>query len=192
MCLIIYSPKGREVPYRNLVKGFRANPDGAGLMWKNKKGGISFKKGFMDFKDFLECYNKVKYKELGIHFRLATHGAIEPANCHPFNVAEPKEVEPSWGTNCDEMCMHNGIIHSIPTPKNYNDSKNFCEKSLLALKDLEREPLVDYLEKVEGGSKFLIFKRGEKPILAGYFTELEDGNKYSNLWWEYRYLGGVY
>lgn len=80
MCVICFVPKGHDLPSRSdLFAMHCANPHGMGFASKS----LSYKG--MDFNTF---YNRLQYvpkdEDIIIHFRFATHGSINAANCHPF------------------------------------------------------------------------------------------------------------
>ena len=100
MCVIVRKPKGIKVPVETLRQCWQSNKDGAGFMYA-EDGKLVFCKGLMSFKSFLRAYQKIqpKNKEVLIHFRFATHGAVANAQTHPFIVQGNIGV------------MHNGIIN---------------------------------------------------------------------------------
>jgi hypothetical protein len=52
MCIIVYKPKGIELPKEDILKNcFDNNADGAGYMYAHK-GKVLIHKGFMDWEDF--------------------------------------------------------------------------------------------------------------------------------------------
>lgn len=80
MCVICYKPKGVEMPPKEILTAmYHANSDGCGFCSPT----LSYR-GF-SFNEFYKKVKKVKKDEpCIIHFRLATHGSIRRANCHPF------------------------------------------------------------------------------------------------------------
>ena len=56
MCIIAYVPAGEQIPASTIKTMFRNNPHGAGVMWKDEKGGaINIEKGFMSFWELLQA-----------------------------------------------------------------------------------------------------------------------------------------
>lgn len=100
MCVIIRKPKNIEVSTDILKLCWNANKDGAGFMY-SEDNKLVFKKGLMSFEDFLKEYDACNPidKEVIIHFRFATHGAIANEQTHPFIIHGNVGV------------MHNGIIN---------------------------------------------------------------------------------
>ena len=99
MCVIVRKPKGVEISNGTLRHCWQANKDGAGFMYA-EDGKLVFKKGLMSFASFLREYQACnpKDKDMLIHFRYATHGAVANEQTHPFII------------HGDIGVMHNGII----------------------------------------------------------------------------------
>jgi hypothetical protein len=118
MCVIIYKPKGAEMPSKqDLEKCFNHNPDGAGYMLPiNKK--VIIHKGFMTFNDFktdlvatVKKYNiDVVNTPFVIHFRITTQGGVQQALCHPYPICDNYEQMRQLTSKCDIALAHNGII----------------------------------------------------------------------------------
>ena len=81
MCVIIVKPAGVKMPTSDIINAaFHANPHGCGFISPS-----TFYKG-MSIKSLKKNLKQVSDDEpCIIHFRLATHGSIKRANCHPFN-----------------------------------------------------------------------------------------------------------
>jgi hypothetical protein len=99
MCLAILKLPNSNIPEDYLYNGFMSNSHGAGFAVA-RGDTLDIHKGFFTFDKFLEAYNKEVNDENPalIHFRLATHGLMDEANCHPFRI------------NDDYAMIHNGII----------------------------------------------------------------------------------
>lgn len=183
MCIVIYQPKGKTVPKKVLKTAFKNNPDGAGFMCQKGKEAPYMEKGFFNFEDFYKAYkpfSKGNYN-VAIHFRIATHGAVNDRNCHPFVIADNIEDTIMMKGQVDNLIMHNGIIWSLRTPYNapYSDTMNFTVNVLHPLKDLKGEVIKELLQNIESTSKFIIMRKNLEPVLAGSFHE-ENGIYYSN------------
>lgn len=131
MCLLIVKPKGRHINRDWITHGAKANPHGNGAAWIEKDGmwtirsvcsADSFAKTAMD---------RIKDRPAIIHFRLATHGKKDDANCHPFPLLH------GW------WMAHNGIIAGLEHPEK-SDTAMYAE--ILKCR-MELDP--DYLEKEE-------------------------------------------
>lgn len=106
MCLTLYKPKGCAIDFDLFDNCFRCHPDGIGMMFP-AFGIAAIDKGFKNPDALIESYKFVR-EQIGdtpavFHFRRATAGAINKANCHPHRIAS------------DLAFVHNGTIHSITT-----------------------------------------------------------------------------
>lgn len=97
MCVIIVKPAGVKMPGIDTINAaYTANPDGCGIVSPSV-----FYKG-LSYRSFKKHLKKVSDDEpCIIHFRLATHGSIRSANCHPFRRG-------------DVWFAHNGILDIRP------------------------------------------------------------------------------
>jgi len=123
MCVIVYKPKKANVTKKILRQCWDENPDSGGFMFANN-GGLVIHKGFTSFKPFYKDFRKHEqlYNEnFVLHFRIATHGRIDKANCHPFVV------------NKNIGFAHNGIINCVKATKEKSDTSIFCEQVLQKL-----------------------------------------------------------
>lgn len=189
MCVIAYAKNGVKIPKENIKKMFYANNDGAGICWKDNKGFVHFKKGFMTCRELIKAYEQVQdSSEVAIHCRLATHGTVNQENCHPFIIGKRKRVSKLESDDVGNILMHNGVIHSLNCPVTYNDSRMFAEDTLRYI--LDEKKLKCIVETLEPTSKFVIMRKKKPTILCGDFTNV-NGVMYSNLWWDYRTCYGM-
>ena len=122
MCLAIYKPAGAIIPEKNLENGFLGNDDGAGFAWA-KDGILYVKKGIFDLDVMKAQYDEIKEYPCLIHFRKATHGKVDEANCHPFLFNDGKMA-----------LIHNGILNIKCSIEGLSDTAHFVKLVL--------EPLV--------------------------------------------------
>lgn len=165
MCVIIVKPAGVKMPTNEIINAaFHANPHGCGFISPS-----AFYKG-MSIKSFKKNLRLVPDDEpCIIHFRLATHGSIKRANCHPFNRG-------------DVWFAHNGILNIRPEG-DMTDSET-------AFQNIIYPAIVRYgygsrqmdkaVNKVIGYSKFA-FLQGDELKMYGDFIRHDDGCYYSNL-----------
>lgn len=151
MCLAIYKPSKAEVDWDALEEGFRSNAHGAGFVTAHK-GVLEIHKGFFSFDAFREAYLPHAHKQAAIHFRLATHGDRNHANCHPFPVT-------------DEIAMiHNGILPiDTSDAKDMSDTWHYVEYILKPLaadsRDFYSNSAIKFLgEAAINGSKFVFLR----------------------------------
>jgi len=116
LCLAIAKKPGGVITKEWLKNGQSSNSDGSGFAFVNKDGNIIIRKFLNGFRKF---YKNLRAAEAEnpespflIHFRLATHGARDKNNCHPFFLS-------SDGVSA--AAVHNGVIN-VPIPKGSNDS----------------------------------------------------------------------
>lgn len=125
MCLIVHREKGR-IPWETLEYNRYKNPDGFGIAFRS--GGNLVVEKFLksEAAGFLERLREVNSKrvEAVYHFRLATHGDLSIANCHPFEYEDPQEGR--------VLVFHNGII-DIKTSGGESDTAAFVRLVLARL-----------------------------------------------------------
>ena len=166
MCCIIYKPKGVQMPSLDtLAKIKKLNHNGYGFVSTDH-----FHKG-LDYRTFLRHLSEVGDDEdCIIHFRLATHGSICRANCHPF-------VENGV------YFAHNGVL-PIQSVNDMTDSEIFFRGQVypLVMKyGYESKVTESMMMAAAGSSKFAMMYKG-KVKLYGDYTKL-NGVYYSNLRW---------
>lgn len=125
MCLAIYKPKGLIIPKESLMSGYSGNRSGCGFLY-HEKGKLHHFKKLVPFTEFYEQYRQIEQDhDVAVHFRAATHGPRNDANCHPFLMIDGK-----FGM------IHNGIFHVPLTNRALSDTGNYCEMVLEpAIKD---------------------------------------------------------
>jgi hypothetical protein len=103
MCLAIYKPEKVKLYRADLRRAFEANPDGAGFAYyDNSQRRVIVEKGFFQFNEFWRAFQEVQRDNLKaiVHFRWATHGAVNNDNCHPYDLD-------------DGALIHNGMISCV-------------------------------------------------------------------------------
>lgn len=177
MCIIIYKPADKKIEKSVLEGCFEVHGDGAGFMFNDPETQqLNVLKGFFTFKDFWNAYQSFEDFQCVIHFRWATHGVKDIANCHPFYVNE------------NLAFAHNGVIHDVKEwDKNFSDTWHFNQA---ILKNLIREApeiwkskqLRFLVERFIGGGNKLVFlnNRGEYRIYNEQAGVWDDGCWYSN------------
>ena len=188
MCMIITAPKPMGIMPRISEEDFRdmwqSNNHGTGFMYP-EDGEVQVLKGVADFDTVWKVYLKVAdYEGLVVHFRLATHGAREAANAHPF------EVHKSHG---GLWLMHNGVMGSdivkCDTDTTKSDSFHFA-RMLREEYEAERNHLWvmsnpkfhDDVEKWIGRSNKIVLLDGDgrRVIWNESSGTIRDGVWYSN------------
>lgn len=164
MCVIIVKPGGAELPSKEELKRCHLfNPHGMGFA----SPSVQYKG--MSFDTFYRKLCKVpKSEPCIIHFRLATHGSIRRANCHPFNAG-------------DVWFMHNGILRLQPY-KDMTDSETafrFILMPKIQYYGLDSEEVRETVADIIGTSKFA-FLQGSEVRTFGDFIKYGEC-LYSNL-----------
>lgn len=105
MCIVMVKPKGEDLDKEDLREAWINNDDGGGFMYA-ADGGIKICKGYMKFPAFWKAWQRhaLKDKAAIVHFRIATGGEINQANCHPFAIDRGTAV------------AHNGIFKEADIP----------------------------------------------------------------------------
>lgn len=166
MCVIIYVPKGVELPkVEELKAAYMRNHDGCGFVSESDHYKSLHFTAFM---------RKLLKRDIGesviIHFRLATHGSIKVKNCHPFYKGG------YW-------FAHNGVL-PIVSENDKTDSQICFERYIYPV--IKRygygsKEHIDVMDKwTAHGSKFVMMHNGEV-LTSGNFIK-HNGCYYSNLY----------
>lgn len=184
MCVILVKPANIDIPEKTLKKCWKANPDGAGIMF-SLDSKLFIAKGFMTFPTFLEYYTNLKNLNMVIHFRWASAGEIRPEQTHPFRINKRLGV------------CHNGTIQAIKIKKELIDSQDsktqpsdtqlFVNNILKGLPTgfLNNESTIDLIKEYCYGSVMVFMdNRGEIKIVGEYNPQVViNGVWYSNDFW---------
>jgi len=199
MCIIVAKQMGIDMPSEETLKRcFQSNPDGAGFMWADGKI-VQIRKGFMKFDDFIEALDREvpwyerKDTAIVMHFRIATHGKVQPGCCHPFPLTDDKKMMAATSTKSRIGVAHNGVIQGRTTNDNWSDSMDFIAYVMTPLMRMNPSFMhnSNALDLLEGAcdSKLAILDNAGDIATVGHFYE-EDGVLYSNTsfmrsWWNY-------
>lgn len=167
MCVIIVKPAGVKMPPREILDAAHsANQDGCGFV------STFHHKKTLSYRTFLHELSKVKQSEACIiHFRLATHGSVRTANCHPFRRG-------------DVFFAHNGILDIRPAGDMTDSETAFARYIYPAIvKYGYDDGMKDYvISGIIGFSKFAMMRHGDVKVnMYGDFIKQPDGCYYSNL-----------
>lgn len=116
MCVIVTAVPGSMPEPEDILAMSETNPDGGGVSWWDGERLRVFKNvdplkvvGFI-----YSHWDSLKRAPCLIHFRFATHGAVEACNCHPFYT-------------CRGYVAHNGIAHNYTVGPHACDSRNMID-----------------------------------------------------------------
>jgi hypothetical protein len=175
MCVILHCPEG-VIPSKSIIyKCWRANPDGVGIGTRNFDNSLSFTKGIMNLElAQSRIKNSKNFKEMVIHFRLASAGFVTPNLTHPFstNIVENRIKKGKEKF----LLFHNG--HDFGLAK-IADRWNLSDSAIAAM-IAEENPEI-HLPKFSG--KFIYMTNNATNYIGKFFEE--DGIYYSNFIWKY-------
>jgi hypothetical protein len=173
MCIAIVKPAGHWVSKEHLANSFKANPHGAGYAYIGENGKVVTKKGFFAFDKFFKSYSKDVTTETMafVHFRIATKGKTDEANCHPFAID-------------NGVLMHNGpclnYVHCKGDAER-SDSREFAEDMVKTLNLEQIKSLRPVIESFAGTEKVaFLFDGGEYVICNEKQGLWSEGCWYSN------------
>lgn len=129
MCLISQAKKKSLINPKHLEAGQERNKDGWGIMYPDGKR-VCVARGMGDAKEFNAALALVPDNTpVAVHFRMATAGPTDLANCHPFKVLSFEEH------GQDLFLMHNGpkIMPGFNGDKKRSDTLQFVEELLVPL-----------------------------------------------------------
>jgi hypothetical protein len=176
MCLIIYSPTGKLVDKHVFDYAQQVNSDGIGIMSPNGNqkfvGRKCKKRAWRWLRVLQRDYPSTPY---GVHFRWRTHGPVDRANTHPYQVPYS-----------DAFVMHNGVLGITADAKGESDTAKFVREYMPFAPGPSEDDYTNYYERIARvigyGNKFLVFHSA-----SGRFTLVNedegfwrDGLWYSN------------
>ena len=190
MCIIAIKPAGTPLPSREqLARLWRRNPDGAGFMVP-VRGRVVIEKGFMALEDLLgtlALYDDrygIDGLPLVLHFRIATHGGVNPACTHPFPLSARIGDLRMLRVACDVGIVHNGII-PIHAPASVSDTQAYIMRRLAPMgkriHTFYRIPDVQAQIAAETHSRIAIMDASGSVYEIGTFYDGGDGLRYSNM-----------
>lgn len=190
MCIIAIKSKGVAMPdERTLRTMWTNNPHGAGIMYAGKDGKVYIDKGYMDWTSFIERLRTLgtpaQVREMGVvlHFRIATHGGVNPGNTHPFPVSSSVSALTKLRGTCKVGVAHNGIIPIEPRD-GISDTMEFVASELapLAAKNpawyTDPETMAAIGRRIR--SKLAVLDGAGNVAYYGDFIQEPDGMIYSN------------
>lgn len=183
MCIIMFKPKGVELPPDTTFAACRhGNPNGMGYMFA-KDGKVSIRKGFSKYNRMLDsvklAVSDPKKTPMVFHFRYGTAGYNNMGNCHPFPVCGDYKEMGKTRNECDLAFAHNGVF-DIEDKKNdtVSDSMVFVKHILFPNLELfEEESWIT--DNLLGNSKIILMRGNGKVTMFGEWQESE-GVYYSN------------
>ena len=189
MCIIAAKPAGKAMPAASTIEQMWCrNHDGAGFMYAYG-GKVHIEKGFMKLGDLTNALKRVRSTvdldscAVVMHFRIATHGGVIPANTHPFPVTSSIGLLQKLTCSTSLGVAHNGIISSVTPRKGISDTMEYIASQLGPLYKgvpnfYENPHLMEMVSNAVDSR--LAFLTGEgKLYTVGNFVE-DEGIMYSN------------
>ncbi len=207
MCLILIQPEGHVLSEEELMDFWAHSSDGFGFMWhtpgvgrtgKGQEGGVRAVKGVLGFEEMLKAYDKYAAGKAGVlHFRMATHGAVNLEMAHPFEFPASSSKRPA-----DLLMVHNGVISgygSTQYRKGASDTAAFMQEVLIPLLGegkeaadaLQHPEMQKHILDLVGASNSLVFLDYKGRVTKiGREGLMHDGCWYSNTYawtppWEF-------
>jgi len=188
MCIICVKQAGVKLPKDKTIRAmFENNSNGAGFAYKTEKDDtVKIEKGFFEVKAFIDAVRSKVRREYSavLHFRLATSGATDAGNCHPFPVLRDVETMRQTSAIVEIAAAHNGVF-SMPTDKLYSDTQLWIASRLAddsIVKNLHRSAVQHLLQDSLGTSKLAIIAKSMKNVLmfGAFEHDKKSGLYYSN------------
>ena len=179
MCVICRKPFGKKLPdAKTILDMWADNPHGAGIMWRDGNK-TRYVKGFMDKDAFMKFvddnHDMLESTECAMHFRIATHGGVNPENTHPFPM--DRKSKPDSMEGCVSFCMmHNGVLPLKPRTEKISDT---AELSIRASEHGRPMEYLDIVSEFVMEDNRIVAFAPDKTLLIGDWTEI-DGCDYSN------------
>lgn len=185
MCLILASTAAKVRTVLLTTPGllrdiYSSNPDGIGAMYITSKGKLRTPKVLP--RTVEEAFAFIRQlpgddRNLALHFRWKTHGAIDMENCHPYPIVQGQV-----------HFMHNGVLaHGNKDDKSKSDTwhyaKNVLTPQLSLSPDLFKVPSwIDFIETDIGrGNRFVFMDNTGEMVIANKDTGIEhDGVWFAN------------
>jgi hypothetical protein len=176
MCIIAVKPEKVQFSRKTCETMWKNNPDGAGFMYSTGTE-LVIVKGLMTFDAFWNAYqNAGPLRKMVLHFRIKTHGDVNPENTHPF-----------WVTKGKFALVHNGVIRQLINQTSAKESdtavfarmlsENYSNPNICMKNPFIRSTLESYI----GHSKVVFMdKKGETIILNPELGKWRGNVWYSN------------
>ncbi|NDD54456.1 hypothetical protein EBZ39_11370 [bacterium] len=117
MCLLIHQKPDTQFDDEFLASVYAQNSDGLGIMYADRGALVIAKALPRNAEEFAAFYREhAEGRECVVHARMQTHGDIDLANCHPYNVTDRVAL------------AHNGVLSTgNDADKTKSDTWHFVE-----------------------------------------------------------------
>lgn len=179
MCLITFLPEGIEPDAEAIVAGADCNPDGHGYAIVDCDR-LLVERG-LDAHTLIERFLAARRDHPAgaamFHSRLATHGVINTANCHPFRLGADRRT----------VMAHNGILPVNVRPKTgerRSDSRIAAERYLPRLGSLRQASVRHQVEEWMGpGNKMVLLTVDPAFDSTAYLLNEDSGFWVEGVWY---------
>ena len=158
MCVILYKKKDSKIDLDTLLLARNTNPDGMGLAYFDEKEVIFERNLKPSKRDLQTCIKKTEGKEAIFHFRIATSGGVNLANCQPV-----------FNKKGNFLLFHNGVVHSLNGVSN-TASDTVLLSYLLEHGEVDKNKLLEKLAQ-KTFSKFVLINELNQVFLFGDYKE---------------------
>ena len=158
MCVILYKKKDSRIELETLLLARNTNPDGMGLAYFDNNEVIFERNLKPSKRDLQGCIRKTEGKEAIFHFRIATSGGINLANCQPI-----------YNKKGNFLLFHNGVVHSLNGVSS-TASDTVLLSYLLEHNEVDKLKLLEKLA-TKTFSKFVLIDESNQVFLFGDFKE---------------------
>lgn len=156
MCVILYKKQDVKIDLETLILARNTNSDGMGLSYFDNNEVI-FERNLKPTKnDLKNCIKKTQGKDAIFHFRIATSGGVNLANCQPI-----------YNKKANFLLFHNGVIPSLNGASN-TASDTVLLSYLLEHNEVDNNKLLEKLA-TKTFSKFVLIDNSNKLFLFGDF-----------------------
>ena len=181
MCVIMTHDSTCRIDREEWNDAWQMNDDGGGIAWVTADDTLQVAKSLTcdDLWDQYRRALKSKPRQVIVHMRIATHGIVDLANCHPFIVRK------------GEVVAHNGILTQL-VPECHKDESDSRAFARLVLAHLPRDwcdnpGIAELIEDYLGGDKLAVLTLHGKDRLYrfGKWERAKSGVWYSNRYHQY-------
>lgn len=175
MCVIVHQPEGAHIDKATAKKLWEVNSHGGGFAYITDAGSVKVEKS-MEFESYWRAFETARsqnpQRDFILHMRIATHGAINLDNVHPFEVDE------------HTVMVHNGIIHGVKDDPQMSDTRVFIRDVLSHLPPdwLDREEFVSMVEDWIGWSKLTFLTTSPHLKNTVYILNKQKGVLHKGMW----------
>ena len=177
MCLIITQPNGMTLSRAHLLDIYARNGDGFGIM--RAVGGVLHTwRTVGDASDMLALYYAhAAGRECVLHWRMATHGAVDVDNAHPFTLTR------------DVAFVHNGVLDVGTPTRGKSDTWHMARHVLAPMARDNADALfaadtVHALGGLIGSSNKFVFMHADGRVAI---VNRASGVEYRNCWYSNTY-----